>query len=140
MSLADTAIGSGALPGIVRKREIETLGVPLSLRRIGAMDSPISVAGKEIHFAPTLRGPKYLADLEVVDPENRVVGALKAEGEARLQEFFVDGTRIREVLEKAATGRIDGVTDDQKAFLLAGGALDRIVARVLTAVDSLSVN
>jgi hypothetical protein len=137
LSISDTATGRDGNPGVSRKRSFETRGAILSLRRKEASPSPLSVQANDIVFAPTGRGPRTSEILEVVNEFDRVIGTVTAEGNAKLQEFFVDGDKIKAVLAKAAAGQVTNVTDAQKAFLNQPGALDRIVAGMLGAIDNL---
>ncbi len=138
LTMAPTAVGHDGIPGVVRERNFEVLGVPLRLRLpANAGDAPFVILGHQVDFAPSGRGPTSRIEAEVVSPANEVIGRLNLEGNATLQEYYVDGARIRDVLAKAAAGQIPGVTDAQKAFLKPNGALDRIVSNVLASADSL---
>jgi hypothetical protein len=138
LSMAPTAIGHHQFPAIVRSRVFQTRGVELAARiAVGSQDKPFFVSANTINFWPTERGAKTSATLEFVSPGNSVLGTMEVEGEPRLQEFHVDGAKIREVLASAAAGQISGVTAEQRTFLNAPGALDRIVQRTLQDVDGL---
>src|SRR5207244_7639023 len=114
ISMADTAVdGPG---GTARHRPIERRGVPFEIKIENPTHFPTTGLPNEFIFDPISIGQKFRTDVSIQKPGGGSIGTLRINGDAVMQEYFIDERELQRVLERLADGTITGTSAGQRAF------------------------